>query len=51
MKKLKNFYLSEELCELIDECKKKTGIDHARIAEDGIRKEIKLIKERFPEWK
>ncbi len=51
MKKLKNFYLSEELCELIDECKKKTGVARSRVAEDGIRKEINVIKERFPEWK
>ena len=50
MKRLKNFHLTKELCELIDKCKKVTGIEKSRVAEDGIKKEIELIKERFPEW-
>jgi len=50
MKKLKNFSLTQKLCDSIDEWSEKTGIDKSIIAQRGIEKEIEIIKERFPEY-
>ena len=49
MKKLKNFHLTQQVCNLIDEWSKKTGISKSNIAENGIQKEVEEIKKRFPE--
>lgn len=51
MKKVKTYYLIEQVCDLIDDWSKKTGITKSQIVENGIQKEVAELKTRYPEFK